>query len=427
MPADPTLTIDLDEATREAHRRWLSELTATPTGAGHESRIVAWIERWLAARPAIARRDDPHGNIELRLTAAPVGDDPIYFTAHMDHPAFVVERVIGPATLELAFRGGVMDDYFLGARVRVLPGDGAEPIEGVVTGRGDLSEPFKSWVVDLDHETEAARPGDLATWALGEPEVRPLDTFGREVDGGCLHTPACDDLAALAAALAALDELRRRAEAGEPVADARLLLTRAEEIGFIGAIGASKDGFMPAASRVIALETSRSFVHDSPIGGGPIVRVGDRVSTFSPALTAAVSKVAESLAGGSAHVVAVEKEGPGRWRWQRKLMAGGACEASVFYAYGYEATCVCLPLGNYHNMADLDAAQAGTLDGPHRIARECIALRDFDGMVDLLIACGLTGEGRGLPAGPAFRDRVEGLWDKLAFVLRSESEPTTIR
>jgi endoglucanase len=48
-----------------------------------------------------------------------------------------------------------------------------------------------------------------------------------------------------------------------------------------------------------------------------------------------------------------------RLKVQRKLMPGGACEATAFGAYGYEATCICLPLGNYHNMADIDGVQAG--------------------------------------------------------------------
>lgn len=414
-PAADFLAIDVLPHRRAEHERWLVELTSTPTAAGHEARVIAWVEAWLRSRPGVVAQRDPHGNIELRLQAlAPAcapSDAPVYFTAHMDHPAFSVERVIGPATVELAFRGGVMDDYFIGARVRAFPAAGG-PVEGFIEARGDLTKPFKSWVVELDAASDALRVGDTAVWALPPAEVLPTDSFGRTVEGGCLHTAACDDLAALAGALAALDELRLRAEAGERVADVRVLLTRAEEIGFVGAIGASRDGFMPKRSRIIALENSRSFVHDSPIGAGPIVRVGDRINVFSPNLTASVAKVAELIAGRGAHTVAVEKTAKDGWKWQRKLMAGGACEASVFCAYGYESTCVCLPLGNYHNMADLDAVQAGSNTSPPRIARECIALRDFHGMVDLLIGCGTS-----LPESGGFRDRIEKLWTDLNFVL----------
>ena len=32
------------------YRRWLMELTSLPTASGREDRVVAWIERWVAAR-----------------------------------------------------------------------------------------------------------------------------------------------------------------------------------------------------------------------------------------------------------------------------------------------------------------------------------------------------------------------------------------
>lgn len=404
---------------RHTHHAWLRELTAVPTAAGKEHGVIAWIDRWLEARDGLTRRADAHGNIELALDpdASPAlsDDSPVFFTAHMDHPAFTVERIVAPGTLELAFRGGVMAEYFENARVLVHTASGK--FAGTLAGPGDQTDPFKSYLCDLDappeDETEAPAIGDTATWALPEVEILPHDHDGHPVDGGCLHTNACDDLAALVAALAALDELRAARARGETTLDARVLLTRAEEVGFIGAIGASRDAFMPADARIIALETSRSFRHDSPIGGGPIVRVGDRVSTFSPTLTAAVAKVAEQIAGGSAHILAIEKNADKpAWRWQRKLMPGGACEASVYCAFGYESTCVCLPLGNYHNMADLDAVQAGTNAVPAKVGREVIALSDFDGMVDLLYACGLE-----LPPTGGFRDRTDKLWDERKFVL----------
>src|SRR5215475_4018256 len=96
-------------------------------------------------------------------------------------------------------------------------------------------------------------------------------------------------------------------------------------------------------------------------------------------------------------------------------MAGGACEATVFCAYGYEATCLCLPLGNYHNMADLAAVQAGKNNGRPRVAREFISISDFDGLVDLLVACG-----RGLPDAGSVRERIDKLWAERAFVLEGD-------
>lgn len=397
---------------RQKHLDWLKQITMIPTAAGHEGRVVAWIDRWTHERPDVAVRRDPHGNTELRLAAAVPSEAPVYFTAHLDHPAFVVDEVLSPTAVVLGFRGGVMSDYFPGARVRVHAGDSFTL--GTITGDhnpdgAEWSEtddrPFKQYAATSD-TPHGASPGDIATWDLPAPQVID-DEFG-----GILHTDACDDLAAVAGALAAFDELRRMLDSGEPVGDVRLLFTRAEEIGFIGAIGASRDGFMPRNSRIIALENSRSFP-ESPIHGGPIVRVGDRVSVFSPELTAAVAKVAETIAGGPSLPTAAQKfsQMP-KWKWQRKLMAGGACEASVFCAYGYAATCVCLPLGNYHNMANLAEVQAGTYQGTPRVGREHIGLDDFHGMVDLLVGCG-----RDLPATSGFAERVEKLWTGRRFVL----------
>ncbi len=216
--------------------------------------------------------------------------------------------------------------------------------------------------------------------------------------------------------MAALDEARLRVEAGAEPTDLRILFTRAEEIGFIGAIGASRDGFMPRNSRIIALENSRAFA-DAPIHAGPIVRVGDRVSVFSPELTAAVAKVAETIAGGPSTPTAAQKHSQmPKWKWQRKLMAGGACEASVFCAYGYAATCVCLPLGNYHNMANLAEVQAGTHTGQPRVGSEHIGLDDFHNMVDLLLGCATE-----LPATAGFSERLEKLWTGRRFVLDAAS------
>ena len=117
----------------------------------------------------------------------------------------------------------------------------------------------------------------------------------------------------------------------------------------------------------MCIEMSRSFA-DSPIGAGPIVRVGDASTVFDRSLTNQFSKVAHSMGKP----------------WQRKLMVGGSCEATAFGAYGYASTCLCLPLGNYHNMADIDGVAAGTV--PARVAPEEISVTDFHGLVRLLTA-----------------------------------------
>lgn len=397
---------DIGPETRQEHLALLREVAQIPTVAGHEQRVVDFITRWVAQREDVVLTADSAGNLHVAMRSEGAGR-PLYFTAHLDHPAFVVQRIVAPEVVELAFRGGVMDDYFVGAPVQIYDSAGGVH-EGTLFGEARHGEPhggsgqplFKHYMAELSHPTDAVRPGDVGVWNVGPSEV---------IDN-CLHAPACDDLAAVAAALAAYDVLRAMPLAGRshPV---RLLFTRAEEIGFVGAIAACKQGTMPREARVIALENSRSFA-ESPIGGGPIVRVGDRLSIFSPTLTDAVAKRAEELAGAPMPTAAQKLSEAPAWKWQRKLMAGGACEASVFCTYGYEATCVCLPLGNYHNMADLAAVQAGTNTTTPRVAREFISIADYEGLVDLLVACGQR-----LPAAMPLSDRFERLWGERAFVL----------
>ncbi|MEL7472383.1 MAG: hypothetical protein AAGK04_03630 [Planctomycetota bacterium] len=394
---------------RVEHRNWLLSLTGVPTAAGREARVVAWVERWLSEREGLALERDEHGNLTLSLNVGEsIDEPPVYFTAHLDHPAFVVERMVSPTIVELAFRGGVMDDYFHQARVVIHDADEGRH-RAVLDERDGPQEPYKRFLAELiDTESSGAiAVGDVATWDLPKPEIVEVD--GVEL----LRTPACDDLAAAVAALAALDELRLRRLAGEPTLDARVLFTRAEEIGFVGAIGACRAKTIPEDARVIALENSRANL-EAPIGGGPIVRVGDRLTIFDPRLTGGVAKRMEQISGGSAHLTAQQKKDDTPSRpWQRKLMAGGACEATVFCNFGLRATCVCLPLGNYHNMGRLDEMQAGAVEGTPPIEPEEIAIGDFEGMVDLLTACGLA-----LPTDAGMGERLEKIWSDRAGVLR---------
>lgn len=394
--ADPTLS------QRESSLRWLQELTTIPTAAGKEGRVIAWIRRWTEERPDLTLRADGAGNLVIERRE-PDAERPLFITGHLDHPAFVVERIVSPSAVTASFRGGVMDPYFKDARVEFFAASG-RAYPGVVLEKTKGAR-FPECLIELDDESgaDALAIGDVGRWNL------PDASF----EGDLFHTDACDDLAAVASALAAMDALR-----AEPAAaHVRLLFTRAEEIGFIGAIAACKLGTMPKDARVIALENSRSYPTDSPIGGGPIVRVGDRMSTFHPGLTAAVAKVAEQLAGQPERAVG-DAGAPGAsaspYRWQRKLMPGGACEATAYQAYGYEATCVCLPLGNYHNMANLQAVQdgdAGAVAGA-KVEREFISVSDYLGLVRLLVACGV-----GLAQGENVLERLERMYTAKSFVL----------
>jgi endoglucanase len=373
---------DLLEAhVRDEHARWLRELTSLPTAAGHEDAVVEWIERWVASRPHLRLRRDGAGNVIIapgrRARAASVrGPAPLFITAHLDHPAFVAIESRGDEVV-LEFRGGVHDPYFEDATIEIRDGAGHVHTARVVS-LDPKAEPFKRVIARRTDRAGAIAAGDLGRWHFGSDDLP-------RVHEGILYAHACDDLAGVAAALAALDGL----SAGKEAAHVSLLFTRAEEVGFIGAIAACERRSVRLGARLICLETSRSFA-ESPVGAGPIVRVGDRSSVFDRDLTNAIG----------ATMVAHERARPG-FRWQRKLMPGGTCEATAFGAYGYQATCLCLPLGNYHNMIDIDDVLAG--GRPARVGPEYISLADFHALVEMLMVCATSLDA----AVPSLRERMD--------------------
>ena len=348
----------MSDADRRQHEQWLLELTAIPTAAGREHRVIAWVERWLASRTALTLRRDAGGNMIITQGRSAGKRRPLFITAHMDHPAFVVSQIHSERRIDLEFRGGVSPPYFENAAINIFD-ERDQPHHASVIELDADARPFKRVTAVLNEPTQSLRPGDIGRWAL-EQEDLP------HVSNGVLYTHACDDLAAVAAALATLDHLQSMRGMGH----VGVLLTRAEEVGFIGAIHAAIKRSVPKSARLICLENSRSFA-ESPIGAGPIIRVGDRLSVFDPRLTNRLAAIVTE------HV----KSNP-QFKWQRKLMPGGACEATAFSSFGYESTCVCLALGNYHNMIDIDGVQAGLR--PARVGPEYISIDDYHGMVELL-------------------------------------------
>jgi endoglucanase len=396
----------LSASERKARERFLLEITSLPTAAGREDRVVAAIEKWVAARKArLVLSRDRFGNLtvarhdflEACARGAKSGVKPVMITAHLDHPAFVVTAVRAKGRsveLDLEFRGGVNDPYFKGAALEVFDRDTRKSFDARIVSldakTDPATKPFKTVVARLAKPAAAKRiaAGSIARWSFPKAEVKK----------GLAHTHACDDLAALAAALVAFDAISRDAKC----AHVALLFTRSEEIGFIGAIGAAREGTVPKGARLVCLENSRSFPHDSPIGAGPIVRVGDRLSVFTPELTNRIGDIA------AAHA----KDTPG-FRFQRKLMPGGACEATAFASFGIASTCVCLPLGNYHNMQDIDGVAAGKARA--KVGREFISADDFHWLVELLEVVARRLDDPAVAAG--HRALMDTLWSRHAKIV----------
>ncbi len=267
------------------------------------------VER-LAAEAGLPTRRDPVGNLVVGRAAD------LVMVAHLDHPGFVVETVDGPMA-RLVLRGGVRAGVAVAGSAVLLHRPGTP---GPV-GRAELrtvDERDGRLVGARAEVVEGEAPiGGFAVW-----DVTPL-----LVEGGRITARACDDLVGVAAGVAAL------ADAG--TARASLVCTRAEEIGWFGALEAVRLGTVAAPSAVLSLECSPMLAH-APQGGGVIVRVGDRRTIFDPDLSDVLWQRARE-AGVTA---------------QRRLMDGGSCEATAFCGRGLRSSGLALPLAGYHNQPD---------------------------------------------------------------------------
>lgn len=333
---------------RAIAEKWLSELTNLPTASGLEDAVADWVTRWVARRDDLKLERDSGGNLFItqkgRKKAAPV-----LAVAHMDHPAFVIVDEDG----SFEFRGGVDAAYFDDAPIEVVSrpdGPGGRVLSyDPETGTG---------VADFLGEVG---PNDIAMWSFRNTRQKK----------GLFRAPACDDLAGAAAALAALDNAR--GDAG--LRHFGVMLTRAEEVGLIGAIHAAKHKTIPDDARLLSIETSRELPN-ARIGDGPIIRIGDRATVFDRELS--------NLVCGAAQEAGL--------RHQRRLMDGGGCEATAFGVYGYRATGLCLALGNWHNRGNLGEVEAGDRAAAVPMLEE-ISIDDFHGLVELLLVAARAVDG----------------------------------
>jgi putative aminopeptidase FrvX len=318
---------------------------------------------------------DEHGNI-----VAAYGDEPsLACVAHMDHPGFEIAEASG-ATAEALWFGGVDAKYFSGARVIVYERDsGAPRARGVVRKitKNALGR-VERMSLRLDGSVE---PGDFGTWNLAP--------FRRQ--GKLIHTKGADDLVGCAAILMLLKQLKERGVK----TGARAVFTRAEEQGFIGTLGMIRSGSLPPSTKIISVETSKALP-GVVLGGGPVIRLGDRASMFDHRMVFFMDRVAREL-----------QKKDRRFRYQRRVMDGGTCEATPYQLNGYVAGGIAVPLHNYHNQ------------GKTKIGAEAVHLRDVEGAVGFLVALAARIEDFDAATEEA-RARIESGWEKYGPRLKSD-------
>ena len=321
----------------------LAQITARllrcPAAPYHETAVRSEVEKICAEHKLDCARDK-FGNLIVRLKTAPA-QRPFVLAAHLDHPGFEILPARRGKNLLGRFLGGVPDEYFRpGIPLRLMPG--ATPANlGRRIGKDRTFEiqPLK---------TPSVSP-QFAVWELEDFALR----------GGLVHGRACDDLIGVAAILATMIELKRARARVHVIG----VISRAEEVGFHGALTVAQSRQLPKNSLVISLETSRELP-PVKMGQGVIIRVGDRASIFDSTATRFLAEVAADL-----------KRNKSAFQVQRALMSGGTCEATAYQEFGFQTAAVCVALGNYHNC------------GPrNKIAAEFVSLNDACGMVDLLVS-----------------------------------------
>jgi endoglucanase len=314
----------------------LLELLHQPTAPFREAHVVQLVAVILA-RKRVPFFFDPSGNIVVgvaspahyrKLLAKPDAEPLRVFVAHMDHPGFHGLRWLSPSRLQVHWHGGAPVHGLEGAKVWLANETGYAAL-------GHLTRPKldKSRKRLLEARVIVERKG----WILRPPASHLFGGFRAHApvwrEGKLLYTKAADDLVGVFAILRTAIKLFRQSGEHTPFVG---LLTRAEEVGFIGMIAHLEQDLLTKARRQIvcvSLETSRALPN-AEIGKGPVVRLGDRRTVFNPGYLRVLTEVAEEV---------LPK------KHQRRIMDGGACEATAALAYGVPAIGISVPLGNYHN------------------------------------------------------------------------------
>ena len=351
------------------HDKLLTELLSQPTAPFREEHVVA-VARRVLEQAGIPFFRDPVGNVvigcasraDYRRLVRQKSQEPLrMFIAHMDHPGFHGVRWVSDTRLKIKWHGGSPTRHLSGSRVWLATAEGYWA-EGRL-GRVRLlksKHAIHTAEVRVTGATEVARP--KADTLFGGFKFRaPVWRAGKKI-----HTKAADDLVGVFAILSTALNLYKKGH-GRKTPPFLGLLTRAEEVGFVGAIGHFELDWLAGAHRpviAVSLETSRTLP-GALVGKGPVVRLGDRRTVFHPGYLKVLTDIAHDALPN---------------RHQRRVMDGGTCEATAALTYSLPAIGLSVPLGNYHNEGFEGGLGCRAPRGP---APEFVHLDDIDGLLKL--------------------------------------------
>lgn len=330
-----------------------------------------YVKRYIAAfcdRAHVPYFEDDVGNIVVGVDSRPAyrrvvklaSAEPLrIFVAHMDHPGCHGVRWRGDQ-LMVRWLGGSPVKHLRGAKLWLATDEGIH-----ATAR-----------LEKAHIATHGRAIESATLAIDSGLTLLRSVRAADIYGGFsfrapvwkmrdrLYTKAADDLVGVFSILqtAAWWFAKRRTD---PMFLG--LLTRAEEVGFVGAVEHFELGWWRAAKRPllgVSLEASRTLP-GALVGGGPVVRLGDRRTVFDANGLQVLTQLAQQ------HL---------RTQFQRRVMDGGACEGTAMTAYGIPTIAMSVPLGNYHNQGFEGGPDCRVAEGP---APEFVHVDDIRGMLKL--------------------------------------------
>jgi len=353
------------------HPELLTSILSKPAAPFRETHVFHHLTEILT-RNKVPHFTDPVGNIVVgasskkeysKLVKLKTTEPLRIFIAHMDHPGFHGSNWRSETELEFKWHGGSPTQHLVGAKVWIASAQ--EVLESATVQSAELlpsGHAIQAGVVTFD-SPDVSKKYPKADQIYGGFHFREFIWQ----EGELVYSKAADDLVGCFAITAmAIDYFADKKNRKKPVPFIGLL-TRAEEVGFIGAIGHFELGWLKPAKRPIlgvSLETSRALP-GAEIGKGPVVRLGDKYTVFDSGSLRIFTELAQEILPG---------------RHQRRVMDGGTCEGTAATVYGIPCVAISVPLGNYHNQSFEGGPDSRGSLGP---APEFVHVGDIAGLQEL--------------------------------------------
>ncbi len=316
-------------------------LFSQPTAPFREHFVIQKIQA-LAEKKRLPYTFDAFGNLVVgvkSLSELKTGNRLLLF-AHTDHPGFHIHKQEGK-TLSARWYGGAPFKNMQGAKVRVY-----DPSLAAISHIGKITsvQNGKYKRTGMKIEIQLKDSVKISKGAFGA-----FDFPGCKIKSGNITARVADDLAGCAIAFGALLDTRRMK--GRTVA----IFTRAEEVGYIGCWSFLSNTQISKQSLAISLEASRTLP-GAELGKGPVLRLGDRTTLFDNTASQFMWHLAQTI----------QKKNKS-FKYQRRIMDGGSCEATALHIFGVRTAGLAVPLKNYHNQ------------GTRKPEPEIIKLNDVEG------------------------------------------------